>query len=82
MINGVRVRYSTVELSPTRWKFGRMDVSKARRGEGLEIDHNEIARRNTQALVTDRCAVRWIVPWSVFAPARRLPKPEMWNALA
>ena len=35
MINGVRVRCSTVELSPTRWKakFGRMDVSEARDGE-------------------------------------------------
>ena len=29
-----------------------MDVSEARRGQGLEIDHKEIARRNTQALVT------------------------------
>jgi hypothetical protein len=29
MINGVRVRYFTVEPSPTRWKakFGRMDVT-------------------------------------------------------
>jgi hypothetical protein len=44
----------TVELSPARWqaKFGRMDVSEARRGQGLEIDHKEIARRNTLALVT------------------------------
>jgi hypothetical protein len=33
-------------------KFGRMDVSEARRGQGLEIDHKEIARRKTQALVT------------------------------
>jgi hypothetical protein len=35
---------------PTRWKakFGRMDVSEARRGQRLEIDHKEIARRNTQ----------------------------------
>ena len=40
----------TVELSPTRWKakFGRMDVSEARRDQRLEIDHKEIARRNTQ----------------------------------
>jgi len=29
-----------------------MDVSEARRGQGLEIDHKEIARRNTPALVT------------------------------
>jgi hypothetical protein len=37
MINGVRVRCFTVELSPTRWKgkFGRMDVSEARRGQPL-----------------------------------------------
>jgi len=40
---------------PPRWKakFGRMDVSEARRGQGLEIDHKEIARRNTQALERD-----------------------------
>ena len=29
-----------------------MDVSEASRGQRLEIDHKEIARRNTQALVT------------------------------
>jgi len=29
-----------------------MDVSGARRGQRFEIDHKEIARRNTQALVT------------------------------
>jgi hypothetical protein len=29
-----------------------MDVSEARRGQGLEIDHKEIARRKTQALLT------------------------------
>ena len=29
-----------------------MDVSEARRGQRLEIDHKEIARRNTKALVT------------------------------
>ena len=53
-IDGVRVRCSTVELSPTRWKakFGRIDVSEARRGRWLEIDRKEIARRNTLALVT------------------------------
>jgi hypothetical protein len=35
MINGVRVRCSTVELSPTRWKakFGRIDVSEASRAK-------------------------------------------------
>ena len=32
-IEGVRVRYSTIELPPTRWKakFGRMDVYEARK---------------------------------------------------
>ena len=29
-----------------------MDVSEARRGQSLEIDHKELARRNTLALVT------------------------------
>ena len=50
-IDGVTVRCSTVELSPTRWKakFGRMDVSEARL---LEVDRKAIARRNTLALVT------------------------------
>jgi hypothetical protein len=35
MIDGVRVRCSTVEVSPTRWKakFGRMDVYEARKLE-------------------------------------------------
>jgi hypothetical protein len=31
-----------------------MDVSEARRGQELEIDHKEIARRNTQALERDK----------------------------
>jgi len=37
MIDGVRVRCSTVEVSPTRWKakFGRMDVYEARKLEGI-----------------------------------------------
>jgi hypothetical protein len=45
-IDGVRVRYFTVERSPAQWtaKFGRMDVSEPRRDQWLEIDHKEIAR--------------------------------------
>jgi hypothetical protein len=40
-INGVRVRCSTIELSPTRWKakFGRMDVSEARKLKTLKTEN-------------------------------------------
>src|SRR5580700_3113191 len=46
-IDGVRVRCFAVELSPTRWKakFGRMDVSEARRGQGCTRRSNPPARR-------------------------------------
>ena len=42
MINGVRVRCSTVELSPTPWKakFGRMDVYEARKLKTLKTENS------------------------------------------
>jgi hypothetical protein len=42
-INGV-VRCSTVELSPTRWKakFGRMDVSEARKLKTLKTENSRL----------------------------------------
>jgi hypothetical protein len=41
MINGVRVRDSGVELSPTGWKakFGRMGVSEARKLKTLKTEN-------------------------------------------
>src|SRR3984893_4358917 len=42
---------NSIESGP-RIGVRRMDVSEARRGQRLEIGHKEIARRNTQALVT------------------------------
>ena len=44
MINGVRFRCFTVELSPTRWKakFGRMDVSEARKLRTLKTENSRL----------------------------------------
>ena len=44
MIDGVRVRCSTVELPPTRWKakFGRMDLSEARKLKTLKTENSRL----------------------------------------
>src|SRR5580700_3111483 len=72
-IDGVRVRCFTLELSPTRWKakFGRMDVSEARRGQWLEIDRKEIVRRNALALVTPRRGLTFTLRLHCWRPQAR-----------
>jgi hypothetical protein len=77
-IDGVRVRCSTVELSPTRWKakFGRMDVSEARKLKTLKLKtlktENAISRSNW-ANDNSMLSVRRLMRTS--GPRARVPCP-------